>query len=99
MNKKRMYKSSTDKQVMGVCGGLGEYLNLDPTLIRVLFLILLFAGSSGFWIYIIMGVVLPYDYQIDGHVQRKPENTRFESMKSERKDITPEDSEGNWGDF
>lgn len=99
MRNKRLYKSSTDKQVMGVCGGLGEYLNVDPTIIRVIFLILLFAGSSGFWIYIFMGVILPYDYQIDGHVQSKTEKTRFDYKGQDRKDITPEDSESDWSDF
>lgn len=100
--KKRLYKSSTDKQVMGVCGGLGEYLNLDPTILRVLFLVLLFMGSVGFWFYIILGLVLPYDYQVDGHVQKRTNQSQGQTnrfIKDERKDVTPDVKEDDWSDF
>lgn len=100
--KKRLFKSSTDKQVMGVCGGLGEYLNLDPTILRVLFLVLFFMGSVGFWFYIILGLVLPYDYQVDGYVQKRTNSAPSQTnrfTKNERKDVTPNLKEDDWSDF
>jgi len=101
-NKKRLYKSSTDKHIMGVCGGLGEYLNLDPTILRVVLLILFFMGGVGFWFYIIIGILLPYDYQVDGYVQKR--STKSESVmnrfaKDQRKDVTPTTKEDDWSDF
>ena len=36
MNKKRLYKSSRNKKICGVCGGIAEYLNMDPTVIRLI---------------------------------------------------------------
>lgn len=56
---KRFYLSSTDKKIAGVCGGLSAYLDVDPTIIRVLAVILLFCGSIGFWAYIITWIVAP----------------------------------------
>ncbi len=56
---KKLYRSRTDKLIAGVCGGLGDYFNLDPLLFRVLFLILLAAGGSGFWLYIILAILIP----------------------------------------
>ena len=43
----------------GVCGGIGEYLNVDPTLIRLLAVILVFAGGSGIPVYIIAALIMP----------------------------------------
>lgn len=53
MGSKRLYRSSTDKIFLGVCGGIGEYLDVDPTIIRLLAVILGFTGS-GFVAAIIM---------------------------------------------
>ena len=43
----------------GVCGGLAEFFNIDPTIVRLIFVILLLTGSAGFWIYLILLVVVP----------------------------------------
>ena len=42
---KRLYRSTTDAKIAGVCAGLGEYFNIDPTIIRVIFFILLLPGG------------------------------------------------------
>jgi phage shock protein PspC (stress-responsive transcriptional regulator) len=60
MNKK-LYRSRTDRKLWGVCGGLAKYFNIDPTIIRVLAVASLFVGSLGFWIYIIMALVVPVE--------------------------------------
>ena len=58
---KKLYRSRTNKTFSGVCGGLGEYLNIDPTLVRVLWVLLsLFsAGFPGLIAYVVMAAVIP----------------------------------------
>jgi phage shock protein C len=60
MNKaKRLYRSRTDRQFAGVCGGIADYLAIDPTLIRILWVILALAGGPGLILYIILMLVVP----------------------------------------
>lgn len=59
MEAKRMRRSNTDKIIAGVCGGLGAYYNIDPTLVRLTFVILLFAQGVGAIIYLFLWIVLP----------------------------------------
>jgi phage shock protein PspC (stress-responsive transcriptional regulator) len=57
----KLYRSKTDRKIWGVCGGLAKYFNIDPTIIRVIAVASLFVGSLGFWIYIIMAIVVPVE--------------------------------------
>ena len=59
METKRVYKSSTNRLLCGVCGGIGEYLNIDPTIIRLLCLLLVCGVGSGLLIYIVAAVIIP----------------------------------------
>ena len=56
---KRLYRSRTDRQVAGVCGGVADYLSLDPTIVRVIWVILTLAGGPGLILYIILALVVP----------------------------------------
>jgi phage shock protein C len=56
---KRLYRSRTDRQWAGVCGGLAEYFNVDATLVRLIFVALTLLGSPGLILYIIMWLVIP----------------------------------------
>jgi phage shock protein C len=56
---KRLTRSSTDKKIAGVCGGLAEYFDLDPTLVRILWLLLIFFGGTGVLAYVILWIALP----------------------------------------
>lgn len=56
---KRLYRSDTDKMICGVCGGIAEYFDLDPTLVRLAWIIFFAFGGSGFIAYIIAAVVIP----------------------------------------
>ena len=59
MNKK-LYRSMTDKRLCGICGGLGEYFEIDPTIIRLIWVILTFCSfGCGFWAYIIAALIVP----------------------------------------
>ena len=56
---RRLYRSRTDRKLAGVCGGLAQYLNTDPTLIRVLFVVLALLGGPGLVIYLLMWILVP----------------------------------------
>lgn len=59
MDEKRLVRSTSDRMVAGVSAGLAEYMNLDPTIVRLLFVLLALAGGPGLLIYIIMWLVMP----------------------------------------
>lgn len=56
---KRLYRSRTEKMIGGVSGGLAEYFDLDPTIIRVAFVLSIFLGGGGIIAYIILWIVVP----------------------------------------
>lgn len=58
MEPKKLFKSRTNRVLCGVCGGLGEYFNIDPTIIRLLFVLLGFT-VTGIIVYIIAAIVVP----------------------------------------
>jgi len=56
---KKLYRSRIDRKIAGVCGGLGEYFGIDPTLVRVLFVLgLIFVGGA-LLVYLILAIVIP----------------------------------------
>lgn len=57
--KKKLYKSSTDKKVCGVCGGIANYFDVDPTVIRLIWVIFTLVGGSGLIAYIIAAIIMP----------------------------------------
>jgi phage shock protein C len=58
-NTKRLYRSRDDRMIAGVCAGLAEYIDIDPTIVRLLFVLGLFAGGATFWAYLVMMMVVP----------------------------------------
>ena len=56
---KRLYRSRTERMLGGVCGGLAQYFNVDPSLIRIAFALIFFAGGGGLLLYLIMWAILP----------------------------------------
>ena len=56
---RRLYKSRTERMIDGVCGGVAEYFNLDPTLVRIAWVLLTLFGGSGILLYIIAMIVMP----------------------------------------
>ena len=59
MEKKRLYRSVTNRKICGVCGGLGEYFDIDPTLVRLVWVIITFMGGAGILAYIIAAIIIP----------------------------------------
>ena len=56
---KRLMRSSRDKKIGGVCAGLADYFDLDPTIVRVVWLLAIFFAGTGFLAYVILWIVLP----------------------------------------
>ncbi len=56
---RRLYRSRDQRMIAGVCGGIGEYINVDPTIVRLLFVLGLFLGTLTFWVYLVMMIVIP----------------------------------------
>lgn len=56
---RRVHLSSTDRKVAGVCGGLGEWLEIDPVLFRVAFIALALMGGLGVLVYIVLWLLIP----------------------------------------
>lgn len=58
-NIKKLFRKASDKKIAGVCSGVAEYLGIDATVVRILFLIALLCGSVGFWLYVIIWICAP----------------------------------------
>ena len=58
---KKLRRSTKDKKILGVCAGFAEYFDIDVTIMRIIFVILFFAGSLGLWAYLICALVMPAD--------------------------------------
>lgn len=56
---KKLYRSRENSMIAGVCGGLGAYLNIDPTIIRLVIVLLAFYNLLGLWVYIVLAVLIP----------------------------------------
>ena len=59
MRNKRLYKSSVNYMLCGVCGGIAEYFDIDPTLVRLAWVLLTCFGGAGIWAYIIAAIIIP----------------------------------------
>ncbi len=58
---KRLYRSRNDRMIAGVCGGLGQFLGMDPTIIRLIFVVAVLVGFAGVLAYLILAVVIPLE--------------------------------------
>ena len=82
---KRLYRSRTERVLGGVCGGIAEYFGVDPTLVRLLALVLILAGGAGIIAYIIAWIVIPEEPE-EEKAEEKPMITG-ERKEAGKKDI------------
>lgn len=57
----RLYRSQTDRMVAGVCSGLARYFNIDPTVVRLVFLVTALAGGPGVLLYLLLWIITPIE--------------------------------------
>lgn len=74
---KRLYRSRSDRMIWGVCGGLAKYFNIDPTIVRVIAVLLIFANGFGILAYIILAIVVP----LEGSKFTTPKETVQENVE------------------
>ncbi len=79
MEKRRLYRDTDNKQIFGVCAGLADYLEVDVTLIRVLWLIAVLCAGSGLLAYLIMAIVV------------EPKAVVMEKIRKEKQTIVDND--------
>lgn len=60
---RKLQRSTSNKMIAGVCAGIGEYFNLDPTIIRVLYVLMVFFAGFGILLYLILWLVIPSESQ------------------------------------
>lgn len=58
---KRLFRSRYNKRIAGVCGGLGDYFNIDPIWVRIFFIVLFLAGGAAFIAYVIIWLLVPLE--------------------------------------
>ena len=64
MPQKRLHRSRSEKMIAGVCGGIAEYMDMDPTIVRVLWVLVAFLAGTGILLYLILWVVMPLDVPV-----------------------------------
>jgi phage shock protein C len=74
---RRLYRSKYDRQIAGVCGGLAAYFNVEPTIVRVIFVLITFMGGPGLLLYIVLALVVPEESD------EKPKNIIVDSDQPE----------------
>ena len=58
---KKLYRSRSDRMIFGVCGGLAAYFGIDPTIVRLIAILLLFAGGTGVLAYVVLAIFIPLE--------------------------------------
>jgi len=84
-NAKKLYRSKTDRVIFGVCGGLGEYFEVDSLILRILFVLLTFTGGSGIIIYLILAIIIP-----SGEEKKKNNKEVINGIQEKTQDIAEE---------
>ena len=87
---KKLYRSSSDKIIAGVCGGLGKYFEVDSTLVRILFILFCLMGGSGVILYIALIIVMPKEPTLLSTIKEEAKEIFKEVVDEIKKDITEE---------
>lgn len=85
--KKKLYKSSKNKIIGGVCGGIAEYFDIDPTIVRLVTFAVICIKGIGFWFYLIALFVMPYP-----ETHEAGDNDDVENLKSANIDTSDDEA-------
>ena len=88
-NNKRLLRSRNNRVIAGVCAGLADYFKIDLALMRVLFVVATICGSFGFWMYIILWIVVPEEYSLESGTNDRAYSRSY--GHDDTIDITPKD--------
>ena len=90
MSNKSLHRSQTDKILAGVCGGLAEYFEVDSTIIRLLFILVVALGGSGILIYLILWLIMPRTVGKDAVINEQRVKEFAEEIKAKAQDLREE---------
>ena len=93
--KNRLYRSETNRTIAGVCGGLGEFLGIDPLIIRIFFILWTILGQASVLVYFILWVVIPNKSVSDAGETFKSDElgSRFSQMGRELSEVARQPSQ------
>ena len=81
-NIKKLYRSKTNRIIFGVCGGLGEYFEIDPIIIRIIFILFTITGGVGIILYFAMALIIPSEEGKKSNVAEEVQELANEAKKS-----------------
>lgn len=86
MTEKKLCKSSKHRMICGVCGGFADFFKIDPTIVRLIFLVIFFLKGAGLLAYVICALVMPSDFveNEDENASKSDRNTEKSSSKSKK---------------
>lgn len=97
-SKGKLYRSETNKVLGGVCGGLGEYFNIDPTIVRIIFILMAVFGGSGILIYIILWLVIPSESS-KANLSTEQINSNIKDIKDSAEKFAQTTNNRSWWAF
>lgn len=95
---KKLYRSNTDKMIGGVSGGIAEYFEIDPTIVRILFVLAVFFGGGGLIAYIILWIIVPEKPYVFPGMQQPHQENQNNSTQSSQSTENKEQSSGSSND-
>lgn len=97
---KKLYRSNTDKMIGGVSGGIAEYFEIDPTIVRILFVLAVFFGGGGIIAYIILWIIVPEKpYVFPGSQQSQSESQSNFTQAHQETEAKDQNSSSNGEPF
>jgi len=87
---KKLYRSRTNKMIAGVCGGIGKYLAIDATLIRLGFVVLTFMSGFGILLYLVLWIIVPLEGASTANLSRNHLNQVGGEMKEKAEEVVGE---------
>jgi len=92
-NFRRFFLNGRDKVLGGVCSGIGRYFNIDPTLVRVIFILGLFLGGGGVLIYIVLWIITPEASSLSDEIRMEGQQINLQTLEAQvRKRLEPDNS-------
>ncbi len=76
--KKKIYRSESDRRIAGVCGGIGEYFDVDSTLIRLAFVFFVLAAGTGLLAYVIAAIIMPNESEVEMVIKKDSKKKKSE---------------------
>ncbi|MDD4142846.1 MAG: PspC domain-containing protein [Bacteroidales bacterium] len=94
MATKKLTRSSENKVIGGICGGLGEYFDIDPVIFRLIFIVLLLCAGGGGLLYLIMLFVIPMDNKTTNNPSddKRPNYNKAADSDTSFEEVKPEDT-------